>query len=436
MERPKNLNIPASEKPRLVIIGGGFAGITLVKELHKKDFQIVLIDRNNYHTFQPLLYQVATGGLEPDAIAYPLRKYVKQFGQLFFRLATVESVDTDQNTIYTKEGSLKYDYLVVATGAKTNFFGNKHLEQFTMGMKSIPEALNLRSLILQNLEKAIVTKDPTERQALMNFVIVGGGPTGVELAGALIELKKFVFKEEYHDLKMEDMQVFLIEGTDRLLGGMSEKSARQTKAFLEKMGVRLMLNSKINDYDGKTVMIDQAASIPSGNVIWAAGVQANPVSGLEKALNPHSRRINIDAYCRVEGFEDVFAVGDVASHVEEGKFPKGHPMVAPVAIQQATTVAKNLINMQAGKSLIPFRYRDQGSMATIGRNKAVVDLPGFHFKGFFAWLVWLFVHLMSIVGFKNRLSTLLQWFTDYINFNSALRLIIRPYEPKKTASDG
>lgn len=436
MELPKNLNIPESKKPRLVIIGGGFAGITLVKELHKKDFQIVVIDRNNYHTFQPLLYQVATGGLEPDAIAYPLRKYVKQFGQLYFRLTDVESVQPEKNLIITSEGILNYDFLVIATGAKTNYFGNKMLEQFTMGMKTIPEALNLRSLILQNLEKAIVTKDPTKRQALMNFVIVGGGPTGVELAGALAELKKFVFKVEYHDLKMDDMQVFLVEGSGRLLGGMSEKSALQTKTFLQKLGVKLMLNCKINDYDGKLVQIDQSDPIPSHNVIWAAGVMGAPFAGLESAQAKPSARLLVDPFNRVLGHENIYAVGDVAIMTNDAKYPKGHPMVAPVAIQQARTVAKNLLSFQAGKPLIPFHYRDKGSMATIGRNKAVVDMPGFHFKGFFAWLVWLFVHLMSIVGFKNRLATLLQWFSNYINFNSALRLIIRPFQPQKPKIDG
>ncbi|MBU1370326.1 MAG: FAD-dependent oxidoreductase, partial [Bacteroidetes bacterium] len=250
MQIQDTLNIPDSPMPRLVIIGGGFAGITLVKEISKKDFQIVMIDRNNYHTFQPLLYQVATGGLEPDSIAYPLRKYVKRFGNLFFRLADVSFIDASKNEIHTSEGLLGFDYLVIATGGRTNFFGNRNLETYTMGMKTVPEALNLRSLILQNLEKAIVTKDPFERQALMNFVIVGGGPTGVELAGALAELKRFVFREEYHDLKMDDMQVFLIEGSGKLLGGMSEKSSHKTENFLKNLGVQVFLNCRINDYDG------------------------------------------------------------------------------------------------------------------------------------------------------------------------------------------
>lgn len=431
MDTSTTLNLPASEKPRLVIIGGGFAGITLVKALNKNDFQIVVIDQNNYHTFQPLLYQVATGGLEPDSIAFPLRKYVKRFGSLFFRLAEVQQLLPDKNQLITSHGILNYDYLVVATGARTNYFGNANLERYTMGMKTVSEALNLRSLILQNLEQAIVTKDPLKRQALMNFVIVGGGPTGVELAGALAELKRFVFKEEYHDLKMDDMQVFLIEGSPKLLGGMSEKSSKRTLGFLKKLGVQVFLNCRINDYDGHKVEIENGSPILSENVIWAAGVKAAPIAGMEQAATGHGSRLLTDAYSYVKGFENCFAVGDVALMEGDIHYPKGHLQVAPVAIQQAELLAKNLSRLIHQKALKPFQYKDKGSMATIGRKKAVVDVAGLFFSGTFAWFVWLFVHLMSIVGFKNRLATLLQWFSNYINFNSALRLIIRPYQPKK-----
>lgn len=430
MINQKSLNIPDSELPRLVIIGGGFAGITLVKKVSDRDFQIVLIDQNNYHTFQPLLYQVATGGLEPDSIAYPLRKYVKRFGKLFFRLAEVEKVDPEQKLLFTSEGSLSYDFVVVATGARTNFFGNRQLEKYTMGMKNVPEALNLRSLILQNLEKAIVTKDPLDRQALMNFVIVGGGPTGVELAGALAELKRFVFREEYHDLKMEDMQVYLIEGASKLLGNMSEKASRKTLEILTEMGVKVMLNCRINDYNGAQVDLENAAPIPSDNVVWAAGIKAVPVPGLETAMHQPSGRLFTDTFMQVKGFDSCFAMGDVALVENDSDYPKGHPQVAPTAIQQAELLAQNFKNLQQKKPMKPFRYRDKGSMATIGRKKAVVDVSGLYFSGTFAWFVWLFVHLMSIVGFKNRVATLLQWFNNYLNFNSALRLIIRPYSRK------
>ncbi len=431
MDTSRNLNLPASAKPRLVIIGGGFAGITLVKALNKKDFQIVLIDQNNYHSFQPLLYQVATGGLEPDAIAYPLRKYVKRFGNLFFRLADVQQILPQKQELITSEGTLNYDYLIIATGARTNYFGNANLESYTMGMKTIPEALNLRSLILQNLEKAIFSKDPIKRQALMNFVIVGGGPTGVELAGALAELKRFVFKEEYHDLKMDDMQVFLIEGSARLLGGMSEKAGQSTFDFLKHLGVQVFLNCRINNYDGHKVEIENSTPIPSENVIWAAGVKAAPVAGMEQAVISHGGRLLTDVYSQVKGFKNCFAVGDVAFMEGDINYPNGHPQVAPVAIQQAELLAKNLSRLVHQKPLKPFQYKDKGSMATIGRKKAVVDVAGLFFSGTFAWFVWLFVHLMAIVGFKNRLATLLQWFSNYINFNSALRLIIRPFQPKK-----
>ncbi len=431
MNAKHTLNIPESPLPRLVIIGGGFAGIALVKALNKNDFQIVVIDQNNYHTFQPLLYQVATGGLEPDAIAYPLRKYVKRFGNLFFRLAEVKQLEPDSKQLLTTQGVLNYDYLIIATGAQTNYFGNDNLERYTMGMKTIPEALNLRSLILQNLEKAIVTKDPLKRQALMNFVIVGGGPTGVELAGALAELKRFVFKEEYHDLKMDDMQVFLIEGSERLLGGMSEKSSKNTLDFLKKLGVQVFLNCRINDYDGNKVVIENSSSIASENVIWAAGVKATSIGGMENASTGQANRLITDAFSRVKGFDNCFAIGDVALMEGDPHYPDGHPQVAPVAIQQAELLAKNLSRLVNSKTLQSFKYRDKGSMATIGRNKAVVDIAGLFFSGSFAWFVWLFVHLMAIVGFKNRVATLLQWFSNYINFNSALRLIIRPYQPKK-----
>ncbi len=431
MDSKNTLNIPDSQLPRLVIIGGGFAGITLVKALNKNDFQIVVIDQNNYHTFQPLLYQVATGGLEPDSIAYPLRKYVKRFGNLFFRLAEVQQLLPEKKQLITSHGTLNYDYLVVATGARTNYFGNANLEHYTMGMKTVPEALNLRSLILQNLEQAIVTKEPLKRQALMNFVIIGGGPTGVELAGALAELKRFVFKIEYHDLKMDDMQVFLIEGSPRLLGSMSEKSSKRTLGFLKNLGVKVFLNCHINDYDGHKVEIENGIPIPSKNVIWAAGVKAAPLAGMEQATTGHGGRLLTNEYSYVKGFENCFAVGDVALLEGDPHYPKGHPQVAPVAIQQAELLAKNLSRLIHQKTLKPFRYKDKGSMATIGRKKAVVDVAGLFFSGTFAWFVWLFVHLMAIVGFKNRLATLLQWFSNYINFNSALRLIIRPYQPKK-----
>ena len=424
------MNIPDSELKRIVIIGGGFAGIALAKKLRNKNFQVVLLDKHNYHTFQPLLYQVATGGLEPDSIAYPIRKVIKEYKDFYFRLGDVKEIDATNNKIIADIGDLYYDYLVVATGTKTNYFGNKEIERNSMSMKTIPQSLNIRSLILESFEAALLTDDEAERESLMNFVLVGGGPTGVELSGALAEMKKAVLPKDYPDLDINKMQINLIQSSDRILDTMSEKSSVASEGFLKKLGVIVHKNVRVTGYDGVVVTTNSDLELHASTVIWTAGVQGKLVSGLNKdAIFERIDRIKVDAYNKVKGYENIFAVGDICI-METEKYPKGHPQMAQPAIQQGDLLAENLINMQNNKSLKTFEYNDKGSMATIGRNKAVVDLPKFHFHGVFAWFVWMFIHLISLIGFKNKAVVFLNWAYNYIRFDREARLIIRPYKKK------
>ncbi|PNQ72192.1 FAD-dependent oxidoreductase [Hanstruepera neustonica] len=421
------MNIPESELPRMVIVGGGFAGINLAKALKNKPIQVVLIDKHNYHTFQPLLYQVSSSGLEPDSIAYPLRKIIKKSRNIFFRLAEVQEINPDKSEIQTSIGNLTYDYLVLATGTKTNFFGNKDVEANSMPMKTVPQALNIRSLILQNLEKATIAKSDEDRKAFLNFVIVGGGPTGVELAGAIAELKNHIVPRDYRDLNASDMQIHLLEGADRLLPPMSEHASRKAEMFLKKLGVHVHCNTLVKDYDGKTVETNSNLELESETLIWAAGVTGSPVNGLSAdVLIERSNRYKVNAYNQVDGCRNIFALGDIA-YMETEAYPKGHPQVAQPAIQQGQLLGKNILKLLAKKPMRKFKYNDKGSMATIGRNKAVVDLSRVKFAGFFAWFVWMFIHLMALVGFRNRVVVFFNWVYNYINFDKAARLIIRPF---------
>ncbi|WP_347925172.1 NAD(P)/FAD-dependent oxidoreductase [Pontimicrobium sp. SW4] len=422
------MNIPESEFPRIVIIGGGFAGINLAKSLANKKAQVVLLDKDNYHTFQPLLYQVSTAGLEPDSIAYPLRKIIKRHKHSFFRLAEVNNIDTTLQIVETNIGNLKYDYLVIATGTKTNFFGNKTIEANSMPMKKVPQALNIRSLILQNFEKATIANTIDKRKAFLNFVIVGGGPTGVELAGAIAELKNHILPRDYRDLDSSNMQIHLLEGNSRVLPPMSEHASKKAERFLKKLGVQVHCNTFVKEYDGLSVITNTDLKLQSETLIWAAGVTGDPVSGLNaEALVDRLNRYKVNQYNQVEGYDTIFALGDIA-YMETKDYPKGHPQVAQPAIQQGKLLGKNLIRLINNQTLKPFVYKDKGSMATIGRNKAVVDLKHYKFAGFFAWFVWMFVHLMSLVGFRNRVITFFNWTYNYINFDKAARLIIRPFK--------
>ncbi|WP_417854879.1 NAD(P)/FAD-dependent oxidoreductase [Xanthomarina gelatinilytica] len=422
------MNIPKSNHPRIVIVGGGFAGVSLVKQFANKKVQIVLLDKRNYHTFQPLLYQVSSSGLEPDSIAYPLRKIIKKHDNIFFRLAEVSTIDPKSQLLITDIGSLSYDYLVIATGTKTNYFGNKAIETNSMPMKNVPQALNIRSLILQNFEKATIASSMEERETLLNFVIVGGGPTGVELAGAIAELKNHILPRDYHDLNAKDMQIHLLEGSSRVLPPMSEHASKKALEFLEKLGVIVHCNTFVKDYNGLVVSTNNGLILETETLIWAAGVTGNPIQGLNaEVLVDKANRYRVNRYNQVIGYHNIFALGDIA-YMETERFPKGHPQVAQPAIQQGKLLGKNLIKLIEGKPLKAFEYRDKGSMATIGRNKAVVDLKAYKFAGFFAWFVWMFVHLMSLVGFRNRVVVFFNWTYNYINFDKAARLIIRPFK--------
>ena len=429
------MNIPKSSNPRIVIIGGGFAGLALAKKLKNKQFQVVLLDKHNYHTFQPLLYQVATGGLEPDSIAYPIRKVVQDFEHFYFRLAEVKLIDTKKNKIIADIGELTYDYLVLATGSKTNFFGNNEISFNCMSMKSIPESLNIRSLILENFEQALLTNDLNERESLMNFVLVGGGPTGVELAGALAEMKKGILPKDYPDLDVRKMQINLIQSSDKILNGMSEKSSQKSEEFLKNLGVNIWKNLRVTGYDSKIVTTNNSEiSFNSDTVIWTAGVKGALIKGIDSSfIDLRSNRIKTTPNLQIEGHSNIFAIGDISKLTNE-KYPNGLPMMAQPAIQQGKHLAKNLELIHKGKPMIPFEYADKGSMATIGRNKAVVDLPKFHFSGFFAWVIWMFVHLFSLIGFKIKAVVFLNWVYNYIRFDREARLIIRPYKKKKINS--
>lgn len=428
------MNIPQTSLPRVVIVGGGFAGLALAKGLEKKDIQVVLLDKHNYHTFQPLLYQVSTGGLEPDSIAFPIRKLFNNLENYHFRLAEVNHIDADKNEIATSIGNLEYDYLVLATGSKTNFFGNKSIEEHAMEMKTIPQSLNIRSLTLENFESALLTSDIEERTALMNFVIVGGGPTGVELAGALAEMKKGILPKDYPDLDIRQMQINLVQGADRLLDAMSVKASKKAEDFLVGLGVNVWKNIHVTNYDGKTVTTNANEVFKAATVIWAAGVQGDTVEGLkDTCIVERGNRIVVDEFNKVKGYENVFAIGDIASMTSE-KYPKGHPMMAQPALQQGKLLSKNIIALLQKKPLKAFKYHDKGSMATIGRNKAVVDLPNWKFQGVFAWFVWMFVHLFSLIGFRNRAIVFLNWVYNYIRFDRESRLIIRPFKNKNEQS--
>ncbi len=424
------MNIPFTNLPRLVIIGGGFAGVALARKMIKENVQLVVLDRHNYHTFQPLLYQVSTSSLEPDSIAYPLRKIVKRGKNTYFRMAEVTSIDPDQQKVNTNIGSVSYDYLVIATGARTNFFGNSTIESNAMRMKNLPQALNLRSLMIENLEQAVITTDSEKRKELLSFVLAGAGPTGVELAGGIAELKLNVLPKDYPDMDFDDMEIHLIEGAPRILPPMSEYASKKATKFLEKLGVHIHLNTQVKNYENDLVTTNTDLSIKTATFIWSAGVTGAPVSGINAAsLIERANRYKVNQCNQIDGYQNIFAIGDI-SVMETTAYPKGHPMVAQPAIQQGKHLAKNLKRHLKGKSMIPFKYFDKGSMATIGRNKAVVDIGNFKFGGFFAWFIWMFIHLWFLVGFRNRFVTFFNWVYNYINYDKAARLIVRPFKNK------
>lgn len=429
------MNVPISDLPRVVIIGCGFGGVSLVKELEKKPFQVVMLDKRNYHTFQPLLYQVSTSGLEPDSIAYPIRKILKKNKDAYFRMAEVKQIDDKKQLVQTNIGDITYDYLVIATGSKTNFFGNKSVEENAIWIKTVPQALNLRSLILENFEEATITDDPDRRKALLNFVIAGAGPTGVELSGALAELRKNVIPKDFQDIDPEDIHIHLIEGLEKVLPPMSETSSANAQKYLEELGVEIHLNTFVDSYENQVVKTsNEELSFNTETFIWSAGVTGAAIEGLKnRALLEKANRYKVNTFNQIEGYDNVFAIGDIAL-MSSSDYPKGHPMVAQPAIQQGRHLAKNLLRILNKQNLLPFDYFDKGTMATVGRNKAVVDLNKIKFGGAFAWFVWMFVHLWFLVGFRNRVVTFINWTYSYINYDRAARLIVRPFKADKLKS--
>lgn len=417
------INVPETAQKRIVIIGAGFAGLKLAKNLIGSGYQIVVIDKNNYHQFQPLFYQVASAGIEPSSILFPLRKIFQKQKDVYVRVAEVYSVDPEKKEIQTSLDAVWYDYLVIATGVNSNFFGMKNMEEYALPMKSVSEAMSLRNRLLQQFEKAVTLRDQNERRSLLNVIVVGGGPTGVELAGAIAEMKKFVLPKDYPDLNFDAMQISLVEGSPAVLGGMSKHASEKALFYLKRLGINVMLNSKVVDYDGQVLTLGDGQQIKTNTVIWAAGISGVVPEGLPADLVGRGRRIVVDEFNQLNGVPDVFAIGDVAI-MSTADYQNGHPQVAQVAIQQGLNLAWNFMNLKHQGKLKPFKYIDRGSMATIGRNRAVADLSFLKFSGFIAWLTWMFVHLMAIVGVKNRLLIFVNWMWNYMTYDQSLRLIL------------
>lgn len=421
---------------KVVIAGAGFGGLKLARKLSNRGgFEVVLIDRFNYHQFQPLFYQVATAGLDASNISFPLRKVFQKSKNVKIRLAEIREIRPAANVLVTDKEEINYDVLVLATGADTNFFGNEKLAEHAFPMKSTVEALQIRHRLLQLFENAHTLKDPEAMQQAMNIVVVGGGPTGVEVSGALAEMKKYVLPKDFPELDFSKMNIYLLEGTGKTLAAMSEKSSAQSRKYLERLGVTVMTNTLLKDYDGKLVSLADGTQIPAATVIWAAGIKGNVPAGIDASLITKGNRIRTDRHCLVLGFSNIYAIGDLA-YMETPKYPNGHPQVAPVAMQHADMLAGNLRLIEQKSNpdrLYKFEYNDKGSMATVGRNLAVVDVPKpkLHFGGFFAWLIWMGLHLMLILGVKNRFFVFSNWLYNYITYDQNLRLIFREFERKK-----
>jgi len=412
---------------KVVVVGGGFAGINFVKKLANDErFLITLVDINNYHFFPPLLYQVATAFIEPSNISYPFRRLFQKKKNLRFHMGSLIRVNAENNSIETDTGSLEYDFLVLAVGTETNYFGMENVKRNSLPMKTINDALNLRNYLLLNMEKAVRMEDMGEKEKYLNIVIAGGGPTGVEIAGMLAEMGREIAAKEYPEIRDLQTHLYLIDAGPVLLGPMSKKSQKEATDVLTKLGVHIILNTAVKDYSDGNVLLADGKMIETNVLIWASGVTGREVAGLPAEVIVRGRRIQVDEYNKVTGTQNIFALGDICFQTTDRKFPNGHPQLAQVAIQQGKMLAENFQRLTNNESLKPFVYNDKGSMAIISKYKAVVDLPKGFFKGFLAWLVWLFVHIIPLVGFRNKLKLAFSWLWSFITNDPTLRLIIRP----------
>lgn len=429
-----SINIQRNQKKRVVIVGGGLGGLRLAEDLYGSGMQVVLIDKNNFHQFPPLIYQIASAGIDPSSISFPFRQIFRKRKDFYFRMAEARMVDTEKKILQTSIGKIDYDYLVLAAGATTNFFGNKNIEEWAIPMKTVLEAMGLRNALLSNFERALTCATEEERQELLNVVIVGGGATGVEIAGALAEMRRYVIPYDYPDMDSSLMHIYLIEAGDRLLAGLSQESSQKAYEFLKSMGVDIQFGKMVTDYRDHKVVMKDGTEIPTRTFLWVSGIRANAMPGIDESHLGRGFRFKVDEYNRIPGVEDVFAIGDQCLQTSDAAYPNGHPQVAQVAIQQAKNLAKNLklINQGADSSeLTAFRYKNLGSMATIGRNKAVVEIGKFHSQGFFAWVLWLVVHLRSILGVKNKMMVLLNWLWKYVSYNDSIRMITYATKPRE-----
>lgn len=430
-----SINIQRNQKKRVVIVGGGLGGLRLAEDLYGSGMQVVLIDKNNFHQFPPLIYQIASAGIDPSSISFPFRQIFRKRKDFYFRMAEARMVDTEKKILQTSIGKIDYDYLVLAAGATTNFFGNKNIEEWAIPMKTVPEAMGLRNALLSNFERALTCATEEERQELLNVVIVGGGATGVEIAGALSEMKHYVIPYDYPDMDSSLMHIYLIEAGDRLLAGMSQDSSKKAYDFLKSMGVDIQFGKMVTDYRDHKVIMKDGTEIPTRTFLWVSGIRANAMPGISEDHLGRGFRFKVDQFNRIPGLNDVFAIGDQCLQTTDPAYPNGHLQVAQVAIQQAKNLAKNIKRINEGhaddNSLTPFKYNNLGSMATIGRNKAVVEIGKFHSQGFFAWILWLVVHLRSILGVKNKMMVLLNWLWKYVSYNDSIRMITYATKPRE-----
>lgn len=429
-----SINIQRNQKKRVVIVGGGLGGLRLAEDLYGSGMQVVLIDKNNFHQFPPLIYQIASAGIDPSSISFPFRQIFRKRKDFYFRMAEARMVDTEKKILQTSIGKIDYDYLVLAAGATTNFFGNKNIEEWAIPMKTVPEAMGLRNALLSNFERALTCATEEERQELLNVVIVGGGATGVEIAGALSEMKRYVIPYDYPDMDSSLMHIYLIEAGDRLLAGLSQESSQKAYDFLKSMGVDIQFGKMVTDYRDHKVIMKDGTEIPTRTFLWVSGIRANAMPGIDESHLGRGFRFKVDEFNRIPGIEDVFAIGDQCLQTSDAAYPNGHPQVAQVAIQQAKNLAKNLkkiANDADSSELTAFQYKNLGSMATIGRNKAVVEIGKFRSQGFFAWVLWLVVHLRSILGVKNKVMVLLNWLWKYVSYNDSIRMITYATKPRE-----